>query len=123
MIVLDRLLIGGIGFVLDKLATAVDAELNDDTALREELLALQMRYELGEIGDEELAARERVLLDRLRELRPPAATAGAISFGGGEEVEVEIGFAAEEAEPGRRDESVRDAERGGRESPAARRRR
>lgn len=93
MFVLDSLLVGGLRFVLDKVATAVDSELNDDTALREELLALQMRYELGEIGDEELAVRERDLLDRLRALRPePAGGSGAISFGGGEGYGVDVGF-------------------------------
>ena len=49
MIVLDRMLVGGIKFVLGKVAAAVDAELNDDSRLREELLAAQMRLELGEI--------------------------------------------------------------------------
>jgi hypothetical protein len=69
VIILDTLLIGGLRFVLRRLADAVDGELNDDTALREELLAAQMRLELGEIGEEEFAALERVLLDRIREIR------------------------------------------------------
>ena len=51
MIILDTLLIGGLRFVLDKIAAAVDAELDDDTVLREELLAAQMRLELGEITE------------------------------------------------------------------------
>ena len=55
MIILDTLLIGGIRFVLGKLVAAVDAEMNDDTALREELLAAQMQLELGEITEEEFA--------------------------------------------------------------------
>jgi len=103
MIVVDRLLIGGLRFVLDKVATAVDAELNDDTVLREELLELQMRHELGEISDEELAAREAELLERMRALRPQAETAGAISFGGGAGVggvEIDLGFNAGEADAG-----------------------
>ena len=50
MFLLDTLLIGGIRFVLDKVAAAVDTELNDDTALREQLLAAQMRVELGEMS-------------------------------------------------------------------------
>lgn len=99
MFVLDRLLVGGLRFVLDKVATAVDSELNDDTVLREELLALQMRYEMGEVSDQELAARERELLDRLRALRPEVASAGAISFGGGEGVEVDVGFEGDLTNP------------------------
>jgi len=69
VIILDTLLIGGIKFVLGKLVAAVDAELNDDSVYREELLAAQMKLELGEISDEEFAETERVLLDAIREVR------------------------------------------------------
>ena len=69
MIILDTLLIGGIKFVLGKLVAAVDAELNDDSVYREELLAAQMKLELGEITDEEFVETERVLLDAIREIR------------------------------------------------------
>ena len=69
MIVLDRMLVGGIKFVLGKLAAAADAELNDDSHLRDELLAAQMRLELGEIGEQEFRAIETDLLGRLREIR------------------------------------------------------
>jgi hypothetical protein len=63
------LLIGSIRFVLDKVAAAVDTELNDDTALREQLLAAQMRVELGEMSQEEFATFEADILARLREIR------------------------------------------------------
>ena len=69
MIILDTLLIGGIKFVLGKVAAAVDAELNDDTHLREELLEAQMRLELGEITEAEFAETERRVLDAIREIR------------------------------------------------------
>jgi hypothetical protein len=69
MFILDSILIGGIRFVLDKVAAAVDTELNDDTALREQLLAAQMRAELGEISQDEFAALEADILARLREIR------------------------------------------------------
>ena len=69
MIILDTLLIGGIKFVLGKVVDAVDAELNDDTHLREELLAAQMQLELGEIGEEQFAETERQLLDAIRAIR------------------------------------------------------
>ena len=69
MIVLDRMLVGGIKFVLGKIAAAVDSELNDDSRLREELLAAQMRLELGEIDEKEFRALEADLLARLREIR------------------------------------------------------
>ena len=69
MIVLDRMLVGGIKFVLGKLAAAADAELNDESHLRDDLLAAQMRLELGEIGEQEFRAIETDLLGRLREIR------------------------------------------------------
>jgi hypothetical protein len=69
VIILDTLLIGGIRFVLGKIADAVDAEMSDDTVWREELLAAQMRLELGEITEAEFARIERELLRRIREIR------------------------------------------------------
>jgi len=69
VIILDTLLVGGIKFVLGKLVAAVEAELNDDSVYREELLAAQMKLELGEITDEEFAETERQLLDAIREVR------------------------------------------------------
>jgi hypothetical protein len=43
--------------------------MNDDSAFREELLAAQMKLELGEITNEEFAEIERQLLDAIREIR------------------------------------------------------
>ena len=73
MIILDTLLIGGIKFVLRRIAEAVDAQMNDLDALREELLAAQMQLELGEMSDGEFAAVERELLARMREIRERAS--------------------------------------------------
>jgi hypothetical protein len=69
MFVLDSLLIGGIRFVLDKVAAAAEQELNDDSALREQLLAAQMQVELGEMSEEQFADLEADVLERLREIR------------------------------------------------------
>jgi Gas vesicle protein G len=69
VIILDSLLIGGLRFVLGKIAQAVDAEMNEEQVLREELLAAQMRLELGELSPEEFATLERQLLARLRRAR------------------------------------------------------
>jgi hypothetical protein len=69
LLIVDRMLMGGIRFVLGKVASAVDAELNDDSRLREELLAAQMRLELGELTQEEFARFEADVLARLREIR------------------------------------------------------
>jgi len=78
VIVLDKMIVGGVKFVLGKLAQAAEAELNDDSRLREELLAAQMRLEVGEIDEEEFASIEADLLARLREIRErQIAQAGA----------------------------------------------
>jgi Gas vesicle protein G len=77
VIILDTLLIGGIKFVLNKIAQAVDAEMDDEQRLREELLAAQMQLEVGELGPEEFAELEAALLARLRELRARSAEQGS----------------------------------------------
>jgi Gas vesicle protein G len=100
MLILDSLLIGGIRFVLDKVAAAVDQEMNDEGRLREELLAAQMRYELGEMSDEEFAEFEDGILLRLREIRErereEAGMAGneAMSFQPGA-FDVDVSFTAD----------------------------
>jgi hypothetical protein len=69
MFLLDNLLIGGLRFVLDKIATIADQELNNEDALRERLLEAQLRFELGEINEQEFAAVEKDVLDRVREIK------------------------------------------------------
>jgi hypothetical protein len=69
VIFIDRLLVSGVRFVLDKVATAADSELNDASRLRESLLDAQMRLELGQITEEEFLGLEAVLTARLREIR------------------------------------------------------
>ena len=69
MILIDRLLAGGIGFVLHKLAEAVDAELNSEEAVRRELLACETRRELGELDADDCRELEDALLARLAEIR------------------------------------------------------
>lgn len=106
MIILDTLLIGGLRFVLGKIASAVEAEMTDDSGLREALLAAQMRLELGEITEAEFVEIERDLLARINEIRgqrTPAAvpssgkwTVAGVDFAGEESPE------AEEESAGRR---------------------
>jgi hypothetical protein len=69
MLLIDDLLFGGLRFVFDKIATLVDQEMNDESRLHQTLMEAQMRFEMGEIGAEELAGIERTVLDRLREIR------------------------------------------------------
>jgi hypothetical protein len=79
VLIVDSLVIKGVKFVLTRLAEAVDAEMYDESALREELLAAQMKLELGEIDDAEFAAIEASVLAGLREIaeRKKAASAQA----------------------------------------------
>ncbi len=95
MFILDNLLIGGLSFVLDKIASAVDAERDDSASIKEEILAPQMRLELGEISDEEFVEAERDLLDRLRALRQEERPAGAVSLDRGG-FEVDVSFQGDE---------------------------
>ena len=69
MFILDTLLIGSLRFVLDKVVAAAEAEMNDDTALREQLLEAQMRLELGEISEQEFGEIERDILAAIREIK------------------------------------------------------
>ena len=80
MFILDSLLIGSIRFVLEKVVAAAEAEAQDDTSLREQLLEAQMRLELGEMSEDEFVDVERDILARIRELKgtqPGAFTVSA----------------------------------------------
>ena len=78
MFILDTLLIGSLRFVLDKVVAAAEAEMQDDSALREQLLEAQMQLELGELSEDEFADIERDLLARIREIK--GAQPGAITM-------------------------------------------
>ena len=80
MFILDTILVGGLRFVFDKIAAAVDTELNDDTHLRDQLLAAQMRVELGEMSEDEFEGFEADILARLREIRDRRQGAGAATL-------------------------------------------
>jgi hypothetical protein len=69
VLIIDSLIISGVRFVLDKVAAAVETELNDDGVLRERLLDAQMRVELGEMSQEEFDQFEADILVRIREIK------------------------------------------------------
>ena len=69
MLIIDSLIISGVRFVLDKVAAAVETELNDDSVLRERLLDAQMRVELGEMSQQEFDELEADILARIREIK------------------------------------------------------
>ena len=92
MFLLDSMLVGGIRFVLDKVAEAA-AEADDEQVLREDLLAAQMRLELGELDQDEFTEIEADILGRLREVhaRRRGAAAGPLETGAVSGVEVNFG--------------------------------
>ena len=69
MFILDSLMISGIRWALETALTAAEAELNDDSVLREQLIETEMRREMGEISDEEFTDIETDLLGRIREIK------------------------------------------------------
>lgn len=83
MFILDSLFLSGFRWVLDTVRTAAEAEMDDDTALRDRLMAAELRRELGEISDAEFAAIESDLLARIREIKERReGGSGPIAFGG-----------------------------------------
>ena len=58
-----------IDFSLGKVEGVVREELTDDSAVKAELLELQLALELGDITDEQYVEREAALMYRLREIR------------------------------------------------------
>jgi hypothetical protein len=88
MVLLDSLMINGISWAIKTVVTAAEAEMNDDTALREQLLAAEMQREMGEITDDDFAEIERDLLGRIREIKERReGGSGPLAFGEGEPIE------------------------------------
>jgi hypothetical protein len=97
MLIFDRLLLGGVKFVLRRVSDAVETELNDETMLRGRLLEAVEKLERGDISEDEYVETEALVLDRLRVIREEReGTSGgaAIEFkaGGGATVEAEATF-------------------------------
>jgi hypothetical protein len=94
VIILDKLLIGGIGWVLRRVADAASSEEPSEVSLREELLAAQMRLELGEIDEGEFRVLEERILARMRAARsrqPPEAMPRAETRYTLEAIEADVG--------------------------------
>jgi hypothetical protein len=85
-------------FSLEQVQDTVRGELTDDERIKEELLALQMELELGDIDDEEYIAREAELMRQLREVREWRERFGMGVAGG--PVRVSSGEPEPEPEPG-----------------------
>jgi len=66
--IIDDILLSPLKFPLwigKKLAETAHAELTDESKVHEELLQLQMRYEVGEISEETYEKEEEKLMERL----------------------------------------------------------
>jgi hypothetical protein len=75
---LDSLLIGGIQYVLDKVATIAEQEVNDPERQRERLLEAQMQLENGDLTDEGFAAVEADVFDKIREIKARTQASGTV---------------------------------------------
>ena len=87
MFILDSLMISGIRWALETVVTAAEAEMNDDSVLREQLLEAEMRREMGEISDEDFRALERDLLAQIREIKQRRGGSGPLVLGGAAPIE------------------------------------
>lgn len=61
--------IRGVIWVAEKVAEQAGRELYDEEAVRGQLVELELRYDLGEISEEEYLEAEEALLERLRVIR------------------------------------------------------
>jgi Gas vesicle protein G len=72
----------GTRWTLDKVDRVVREELTDDTPIKEDLMALQMQLEMGEIDDAEYVKRETEIMQRLRDVREWREKLGMSTSGG-----------------------------------------
>jgi len=70
--IIDDILLSPLKFtvwIAAKLRDSAYQEMTDESRVHEELLALQMRYEMEEIDDETYEKEETKLMDRLEAIR------------------------------------------------------
>jgi hypothetical protein len=65
--------IRGVNWLATKVIEAAEGELLDEDRVRNELLELQMRLDMGEISEGEYDEQERVLVERLNAIREAKA--------------------------------------------------
>jgi hypothetical protein len=74
--------VAGIRWTLGKVQRVVEDELVDDTPVKEALMELQMRLELGDIDDTVYVAEEAALMRQLRDIREWRERLGMGTAGG-----------------------------------------
>lgn len=70
--IIDDILLSPLKFtvwIAAKLRDSAYQEMTDESRVHEDLLALQMRYEIGEISEEEYEKKEPGLMERLEAIR------------------------------------------------------
>ena len=72
----------GIRWSLRNIQRVVEDELTDDSAIKEEMMELQLLLELGDIDEEEYQRREATLMQRFRDVREWRERLGVGSTGG-----------------------------------------
>jgi len=74
--------VAGIRWTLGKVQHVVEEELTDDSSIKQELMELHMRSELGDIDDAQYAVEEARLMQRLRDVREWRERLGKATSGG-----------------------------------------
>ena len=61
--------IKGVIWIAEQVTEQAEKELYDEDKVRGQLMELELRYDLGEVSEEEYLAAEEVLLERLKVAR------------------------------------------------------
>ncbi|PIQ95046.1 MAG: gas vesicle protein GvpG [Nitrospirae bacterium CG11_big_fil_rev_8_21_14_0_20_41_14] len=72
MFLIDDILLApikGVVWLGEKVNEVVEKELYDEGRIKKELMALQLKFELDEINEEEYKKQEKKLLERLEAIR------------------------------------------------------
>lgn len=72
MFLIDNLLFAplkGIVFIAKKINEVIEKEMSDEGAIKERLMALQLKFEMDEIDEEEYDKKEDELLKSLENIR------------------------------------------------------
>lgn len=99
-------------FVTDRLSGVVRDELTDDHRVKEQLMELQLRLELGDIDDEGYEHREAELMRQLRDVRAWRERFGMPTSGGLVRVQQDESGAEEEGDEAPRVAKPSEAEIG-----------
>ena len=72
MFLIDDILLAplkGVIFIAEKINEVIEKEMSDEGSIKERLMALQLKFEMDEIDEEEYDKREDELLETLERIR------------------------------------------------------